>query len=106
MAGPGWKGAVAGRAECARAMRNGVLRAGLGGDQLVCQHRNAGHRHTRWVVRLAVVGQVLFLLLTWVGLIDAWVDFRKRFDRREPGTPDGISAVSGGDADEEETEWK
>ena len=70
---------------------------------------NTGPRGTGtragWYV-LAVVGQVLFLLLTWVGLIDAWVDFRKRFDRREPGTPDGISAVSGGDADEEETEWK
>ncbi|NLG67381.1 MAG: DUF2232 domain-containing protein [Actinobacteria bacterium] len=70
---------------------------------------NTGTRGTGtragWYV-LAVVGQVLFLLLTWVGLIDAWVDFRKRFDRREPGTPDGISAVSGGDADEEETEWK
>lgn len=57
------------------------------------------------VYALALLGQLLFLLLTWVGLIDVWLDVRKRYERRDPRRPDG-APVAQRDVDEEETEWK
>jgi len=66
--------------------------------------RSAGQRAGMYA--LALVGQFLFLLLTWVGLLDIWLDFRMRYSRRRPQVSDGESVGSKRDGDEEETEWK
>lgn len=66
--------------------------------------RSAGQRLGFYA--LALMGQFLFLLLTWVGLLDIWLDFRTRYSRRWPQTPDSTPVGSRRDGDEEETEWK
>ncbi len=43
----------------------------------------------------AVVGQLMLWMLSWVGLLDTWFDYRKRFAPREPAP----SAPPAGDED-------
>jgi uncharacterized protein YybS (DUF2232 family) len=52
---------------------------------------------------VAVVAQSMLLLTSWAGLLDTWLDYRKRFAPRSPGSGAAPSRDAGGGSDREES---
>lgn len=66
----------------------------------ISRRMGAGGRFV--VYALAVGGQLMLQLLSWAGLFDTWLDYRKRFAPPPAGPPKAASANGGHTSDKED----